>query len=201
MVTCPSSFNLFLKTHFVLITFISFGIGKNSHVLFFSIWSSSSSINLIHNLSFISSTNLLGSIMDNSTRCLCSSKWILLLVSTPPSLFPIICYAGWFFYTMQLGFLGGTWTICLSFPLYSTSSFSSSYSTSSILSFSVSSCSSKLLLLYLFFLTPVSSIITLMFLSLRLKHLYSFLLFEYPRNNPSSTMDSNFPNFPSSLLM
>ena len=109
LVTCPSSLILFLKTHFVPITFLSFGLGTSSHVSFFSIWLSSSSIALIQCSSFFASLKLLGSTMDSKDKCTCSGVFssLLHLVSIPTLLSPIICSGGWFFWPWFLGVLEG----------------------------------------------------------------------------------------------
>ena len=144
LVTCPSSFNLFMKTHFVQITFLFFGLGTNSQVSFFSIWSNYSSMALFQNSSSLASSKQVSSIVDESARCVCSSEQILLLVSTLASLFPIIWFEGWFFYTRLLGVFGGT---CWTFSYASIGSSSSSPSTSFSSSFDSG--------------LPVSSIVTL----------------------------------------
>jgi hypothetical protein len=131
-VTYPSLFNLFLKTHFVPIMFLFSSLGTSSHVLLFYIWSSSSSIALIQFSFLLASSKLLNSIVDNIARCFCSGEHILLLVSTPIYLFPMICYDEWFFCTHLLGVFGGTWRSYCYFSTYGCSSSSSdSLSTSS----------------------------------------------------------------------
>jgi hypothetical protein len=45
---------------------------------------------LFQNSSLLASSKQFGSIVDKSARCVCSSEWIFLLVSTLASLFPII---------------------------------------------------------------------------------------------------------------
>jgi len=111
LVTCPYPFSLFWKTHFIPITFLFSGIVTSSHVSFFYIWFKYSSISLIHCSSLLASSKLLGSTIDNNAKCCCFVESIILLVSTPTYLFPIICSGGWYFYTCQLGVFGG---ICFS---------------------------------------------------------------------------------------
>jgi len=94
--TCPYSFSLFLKTHFIPITFFSFGLGPSSHVSFFSIWFSSYSIALIQCSSFLASWKLLHSTVDNNEKCPCSGVYDFfpLLISTPTLLSPMIFSGG-----------------------------------------------------------------------------------------------------------
>jgi hypothetical protein len=71
LVTYPFSFNLFMKTHFLLIKFFYLGLGNNSQVSFFSILSNYSSMASIHNSSLLASSKLFGSIEYKSSRCIC----------------------------------------------------------------------------------------------------------------------------------
>jgi len=160
--------------------FLFFNLGTGSHVSFFSIWSNSSSIALIQCPSLLASSKLLGSTVDNNVRCCCSGESILLQVSTPVYLFPIICFGGWFFCTYRLGVLEGI--CCSSSWSCSTSVFSSSFDSSSTSSYFISSSLSysfESLLLSFHFCACVSSIVTLILstilLSLGLKNLYVFL--------------------------
>jgi len=196
-ITFASSFNLFMKTQFVPITFFLFSLGISSHVSFLSILYNYSSISLTQCSSLLASSKWLGSIVDNSARCLCSGECIILWVSTSASLFPKMCYGGQFFYTHCLGVLG-----CI-LCLYS--SFSSSYSSSMSSSFRLFSSffSSKSLLLSSVFHSFVSSFFTLTLSTIMLsitKNLYSFIFLEYPTSIPLSTWESNFPILSSSLL-
>jgi len=112
LVTSASSFSLFLKTHFLPITFLSLGRGTSSQVLFFSIWLISSSIALVQPFSPLAWSKLFGSILDSRDTWPCSGDWncFLLLVSTPASLSPIIFSAGWLFWTYVVGVLWDDWT-------------------------------------------------------------------------------------------
>jgi len=138
------------------------------------------------------SSKFLGSTTDNSATFVCYSEHILLQVSTPASLFLIICFGECFFYTCWLGVLGGIYYSSSSYSGYGCSySYSSSSSTSSSIRSSSSSYSFDSLLPSLTFCTSVLSIVTLILsmilLNLVLNHLYDFIMFEYPTSMPLST--------------
>ena len=68
LITSPFSFNLFLKIHFVPMTFLSFGLGTNSQVLFFLICSSYSSIALTQHSSLHASITFCGSVEESNAK-------------------------------------------------------------------------------------------------------------------------------------
>ena len=156
-----------MKTHFVRITFLSFDLGTSSHVSFFSIWLSSSSISLIQCSSFLAYSKLVGSTVDSKYKCTCSGvrTYLLILVSILALLSPIICSGGWFFWTQGLGVLKGVWKFCWLFPLSSSSCFSScysSYSSSSLSCFSSISIWSSWIYGFLLSFLVLSQLLTLM---------------------------------------
>lgn len=114
LVTYPYAFILFLNTHFIPITFLSLGLGTSSHVSFFFIWFSSSSMALIQCSSILDSSNLLNSIVDNNEKIPCYGvdSCILLLVSISTLLFPMICSGGWCLWYQLLGVLEGVRKPC-----------------------------------------------------------------------------------------
>jgi hypothetical protein len=129
----PSSFNLFLNTHFVPITFLSLGLHTSSHVWFFSIWFNSSSITFTQCWSLLASAKYLGSILDSKERFIYSELLSnFLLVWVWAFLSPRIKFSRWFFCTN----LDGVCVSWCSISSSSSSSFSrssSSYSSSSSL--------------------------------------------------------------------
>jgi hypothetical protein len=184
--------------------FLFFGLGTSSRVSFFSIWFNSSSIALTQYWSFLSSSKLFGLAMDKSARFLCYGERILLWVSTPVYLSPIIYSGGWFVCTHHLGVLGGIYCSSSSSFVYGCSSSVASSSTSCSFRSSSSSYSYEYFLpsfpFYEYFLSIVTLILSTILLSLGLRNLYTLFFLEYLTSMPLSTQESNFSSLTSSLL-